>query len=147
MWLLWWKGEHWAGFVYDLVVLFVTYHSTTAVYLFIQICSNIRHGCPDTFSAHCDSKEKRDPFHNSLLQTIKACYCPVLITVTASYEILNLSLASWCRAFRHGIYPDLPASLQFAALGLFRDGTSERFCLKWKLRLSSSFGTRCYWKF
>jgi len=27
----------------------------------------------------------------------------VLNTVTASYEILNLSVASWCRAFRHAI--------------------------------------------
>ena len=58
MWRVWWKVWHWAGFVYDLVVLFVTYHSTTAVYLFIQTCSNIRHGCPYTTSAHFDSKEK-----------------------------------------------------------------------------------------
>jgi len=28
----------WAGFFSDLVLLFMTYHSTTAVYLFIQIC-------------------------------------------------------------------------------------------------------------
>lgn len=67
---------HWAVFVYDLVVLFVSYHSTTAVFLFILICSNIRQGCPDTISAHCDSKEKVDPFHNSLRESIKTRYRP-----------------------------------------------------------------------
>ena len=76
IWCLWCKKWNWAGFVYDFVALFVNYHSTTAVYLFTQIWSNIRHGCSDTISTHCDSKKKIDPFHNSLRQNIKTRYCP-----------------------------------------------------------------------
>jgi len=69
----------------------------------------------------------------------------VLITVKASYDILNLSFASRCRTFRHAIYPDLLASLRFAILCLFGEGASELFCLK--RNLSSNFGMRCCWKF
>jgi hypothetical protein len=59
----------------------------------------------------------------------------VLITVTASYEILILSFATRCRAFHHAVYPDLLTSMRFVwrrNTGTFLSEVTVNFKLKFR---------------